>query len=388
MDFEPVPTMKWEFGFWAGAVRHWYTEGLACRAGIPEGWNDGRAVQSGSGAWDPGRVQDFDVRDAFGLEEGLQRVYLNNYLCPPFKEEVIEDHADWQLVRDEKGMVVRKPKRHDTLVSFVRGPVASRDDWEELKAERLKPVLDGRLSSDWKLLCDGYRKRSYPLVLGGSQGFFGTPRYLFGETQVLFAYYDMPDLMHEIVDYLADFWIALYGQVLDQIDVDVVRIWEDMCYKTGPLVSPAFFREFILPGYKKLIGYLRERGVRHFHVDSDGNVSNLLPLWVEAGVTGLYPFEVMAAMDVRKVREAFPRLQILGGIDKTALAAGREAIDRELDERMPFMLARGGYIPHVDHHVPPDVSWADFAYYRRRLNDMIDSQYSLRTPTGRSQGGA
>ena len=372
MDFELVPTLKWEFGYWAGALRRWYEEGLSWQAGIPANWNEGRAVQSGSGAWDPGRVRDLDVQRTCGLHEGMQRVYLNNYLCPPFEETVLEEHGDWQLLRDDKGMIVRQPRGRDSLTSFVRGPVACREDWEQLKAERLRPTLEGRLPENWSVLLEGYHDRSYPLALGGSQGFFGTPRYLFGETQVLLSYYDMPDLMHEIVDYLADFWIAIYGQVLDQIDVEVVRIWEDMCYKTGPLVSPAIFREFILPGYRKLIGYLRERGVRHFHVDSDGNVTKLLPLWVEAGVTGLYPFEVMAGMDVVRVREAFPRLQILGGIDKTALARGPAAIDRELETKIPFMLAHGGYIPHVDHHVPPDVSWEDFAYYRRRLNELID----------------
>ena len=41
---------------------------------------------------------------------------------------------------------------------------------------------------------------------------------------------------------------------------------------------------------------------------------------------------------------------------------------------MAEMLRRGGYIPHADHFVPPDVSFEDFSYYRKRLNSLIDSQ--------------
>jgi len=63
---------------------------------------------------------------------------------------------------------------------------------------------------------------------------------------------------------------------------------------------------------------------------------------------------------------------MMGGIDKRALVAGKEAIDRELEARIPFMLKRGGYIPTVDHLVPPDVSFENFRYYREKLNGMID----------------
>jgi len=373
MDFEPVRTLKWEFGYWAGTVRRWYREGLVKRRGIPDDWADGRSVHGGTGAWAPDRVRDFDVRDTVGLDEGLQRVFVNNYLSPPFEEQILEEHDTWQLVRDEWGMLVRKPKSFDTLPGYVRGPVANRDDWEKLKAERLQPSLQDRVPANWNELLDGYRKRTYPLVLGGFQGFFGTPRFLFGETQVLMAFYDMPDLVRDIVGYLADFWIALYDQVLDQVDVDLALIWEDMSYKAGPLISPKMFREFLLPGYEKLTAFFRARGVRHIHVDTDGNVWKLLPLFVEGGVTGMYPFEVNGGMDIVAVRKAFPRLQILGGLDKIALTQGRAAIDAELDAKVPWMLTQGGFIPHVDNNVSPDVSWENFCYYRRRLNDMIDA---------------
>jgi len=90
-------------------------------------------------------------------------------------------------------------------------------------------------------------------------------------------------------------------------------------------------------------------------------------------VTGLYPFEVQAGMDVRRVRDAFPTLQILGGVSKREIAGGPARIDAELAKRIPGMARRGGYVPMADHQVPPDVSWTDYLYYRRRVAELCEA---------------
>jgi hypothetical protein len=373
MNFEPVQSLKWEFGYWVSAVHRWYREGLSQKIGLPENWPDGVGVHGGAAGWRPGRPIDVDVRETCGLDEGMQRILLNNFVFPLFPEEVIESQEGWTLVRNEMGVIEKRLNDRNSLSSFIQGPISNRDDWEEFKSRRLQPDITGRLPGNWEELKMNYHNRDFPLAIGGGQGFFGTPRYLFGEVQVLTAYYDEPDLMHTIVADLTDFWIQLYDQVLDQVDVDLALIWEDMCYNRGPLISPATFRTFILPGYKKLTNFFREKGVKTILVDCDGNIWKLLPLFLEGGVTGIYPFEVRAGMDVVQVRKAFPQLQILGGIDKAALASCPQAIDNELQSKVPWMLTQGGYIPYVDHFVPPDVTWPDFLYYRKRLNSLIDN---------------
>ena len=75
-------------------------------------------------------------------------------------------------------------------------------------------------------------------------------------------------------------------------------------------------------------------------------------------------------MDVNKVREQFPKLGMLGGIDKRQLAAGKEAIDKELEYKVTEMIKLGGYIPMCDHTVPTDVSWENFCYFRKRLTQI------------------
>jgi uroporphyrinogen decarboxylase len=177
--------------------------------------------------------------------------------------------------------------------------------------------------------------------------------------------------MHEIMDYLADFWVSIYDEVLDQVDADACFIWEDMCYKNGPLISPAMFRDFMLPNYKKLTACLRDHGVTAAWVDTDGDARRLIPLFMEGGVTVMYPLEPQAGMDVVELREAFPTMGFMGGMNKKVLAWGKDAIDEELDRKIPFMLERGGYVPHLDHQAPPDIPWENFKYYREKLNSMI-----------------
>ena len=374
MSFEPTDrTLLWELGYWASTVRRWYAEGLPCRVGVPDTLADGDNVRGGIAPWDEvGRPREDDLREFFGMDAGIRRIPVNLFLSPPYEEKVLEDHGEWVLTVDAHGATIKERKDHATLPHYVGWAVNDREDWEALKAERLRPTLEGRLPTNWPQIREELGRRDYPVTaLGGGVGFFGTPRYLMGPENLLMAFIDQPALVHDMIDYLADLWIEITDKVLDQVDADMALIWEDMCYKAGPLISPAMFREFMLPAYQKVTSFLRDRGIRIVHVDTDGNCWSLLPLFVEGGVTGLWPFEVNAGMNVVEVRKAFPRLQILGGLDKLQMAADLAAIDDELQRKVLPLLGVGGYVPAMDHVVPPYVSWSNFHYYRNRLNEII-----------------
>jgi uroporphyrinogen decarboxylase len=94
-------------------------------------------------------------------------------------------------------------------------------------------------------------------------------------------------------------------------------------------------------------------------------------LWIEAGINGVYPMEVAAGMDVAQLRREYGQhLLMTGGIDKRALARGRDAIDDELAKRMP-VAESGGYIPHLDHAIPHDVPYEAFVYYWKRKKEYL-----------------
>jgi hypothetical protein len=108
-------------------------------------------------------------------------------------------------------------------------------------------------------------------------------------------------------------------------------------------------------------------------VDSDGDVTTLVPLFLSAGANAMLPFEVQVGMDVRTFRKRYGKaLAIIGGLDKRVLAQGRAAIDRELCDRMLTMLRSGGYIPCLDHTVPLDVNLRDFQYFVQRAREFAE----------------
>ena len=382
MRFEPCPrTPRWELGYWPGAIQRWYEEGLpgtqqGIRAVEPwAGWvaGTGQAV-----AGERVRDRDQDVNLFFNMDAGAVAVDINYNLAPAFEDVVLEETAEYAVKRNEWGVILKNLKPDRGMPQFIDHPVHNRKEWEKIKAERYQPDIDNRLPANWGELLQSYRQRDYPLGLGrGFTGFFGTARQLLGLEPTLMTFCDDPAWMHDIMDHLAGFYVALYDQVLSRIKVDYALHWEDMCYVGGPLISPRMFAEFMVGPYKRLTGLLRDHGVDVVLVDTDGDARKLIPLFLEGGVTALYPFEVQAHMDVARIREQYPRLGMQGGIDKKALAAGKEAIDRELAARVPVVL-QGGYIPHVDHGVPPDVSWENFCYYRRTLDAMLDDFDSQR----------
>ncbi len=373
MAFDTGPrTLRWEFGYWAGTVRRWHAEGLPKTTEVPASLLDGEGLSGPALAWCARRVKDVDVHRHCNLDDGIQRIDVNLLFAPRFREEIVETGDGWFVRRDEDGVLRREATDRTSVPRFVGFPVSSRADWERLKEERLQPALAGRLPEHWPELLADWRQRTYPLAIGGNPvGFFGVLRALLGEINLLMGYYDQRQLIEIIIHDLGELWMAVLAPVLSQVQPDLALIWEDMAYKTGPLISPKLVRELMVPAYRQLTSFFRDFGVRHILLDTDGDCWSLIPLFLEGGITGLYPFEVNASMDVVKVREAFPRLQMMGGLDKMALAAGKAEIDRELETKVPAMLARGGYIPFVDHQVPPDVPLENFLYYRQRLNDMI-----------------
>jgi len=372
MGFEPADrVLYWEQGFWAGAVERWYGEGMPRRHGVTGDPAYGDTVRGPATPIAPGDKVCHDVGESAGLDKPSLRVPVELYLSPPFEEEVLEHRGDRVTVRDPMGIVSDRPRSKDSIPHFLSWPVENEADFERIASERLDPDAPGRFPDDWEAQVARLNAYDGVVAIGGHPcGFFGAARYLMGEVALLMGFLERPELVRRIIQHLADLWATLYERILSDVKVDCVHIWEDMSFKNGPLISPALFREFMVPAYQKVTEVARGHGVKAILVDTDGDCSALIPLFLEGGVTGLYPFEVQAGMDVREIREAYPKLQILGGVDKKELAGSAEQIDLELTRRIPGMVSRGGYIPMGDHQIPPDVPWENYQHYRTRLAEM------------------
>ena len=81
--------------------------------------------------------------------------------------------------------------------------------------------------------------------------FYGILRNWMGVENASYALYDEPEWVQEVMDYLADFYIAVLQKAERDFKIDTALFWEDICYKNGPLISPDKFRELCAKHYKK-----------------------------------------------------------------------------------------------------------------------------------------
>jgi len=299
-------------------------------------------------------------------------VPVNYGPCPPCEQRVLEEDDDYVVHTDNWGIVRRDYKHGESMCTFVKFPVATRADWERYREEHLDPTHPDRLAGTWRETCADWMAHDWPIQLGTfpDVGIFGGLRWLLGDEECLITFYTDPALVHEIMEHLTDLYLHVFGEVTREVRVDVIHIWEDMCGRQGPLISPAHWREFMGPCYRRIRGFMDEHDIPILSVDTDGNPTRIVPPMMEAGVNYLWPLEVAAGCDVRELRRQFPTLGLMGGIDKRALAQGPAAIDAELQRVWPAV-EQGRYVPDLDHGIPDDVSWSNYRYYAEQLRARV-----------------
>ena len=335
---------------------------------LPEGmWVRTRARWKSEGMTDTDeQIVDFD---------GIANCSMQD-MTPPFEQRVIAEEGDKVVIVSPAGQVIRcwnwkDGVDHDPGYQVLDSPVKDMDTWLAVK-ERMDPDHPDQLGNDWDERVKALKADGRPIRLDAGHSFsiFGFSRELMGDNVYLY-FYDQPDLVHTVMDFLAERVARLIERVSAHLRIDIASVWEDMAYKGAPLISPQMFREFMLDPTRRVYEAARRHHVSCRRVDSDGDISKLIPLWLEAGANDLSPFEVAAGMDVNLVRERFgDDFFMEGGFDKRALFRGRAEIDAEFDRLRPA-LARGKLLLGVDHATPPEVSWENFQYFARRKRELL-----------------
>lgn len=344
LNYEPADfVFDMEFGYWEATWRRWHTEGLPAHLA-------GRAPVE----------RFFGFEQVVGGGPGLG-------LSKPFQEEVIEEGADYVIVRDAGGVVKKDWKDHTSIPQFLDYPVKNRNDWEAFK-ERYDAADPRRYPADWPAKVKQYAERDYPLSVYCG-GFYGWARDLMGVENLSIAFMLDEPLVRDMFEFRTRFVLRVIERAICEVQYDCSWWWEDMCYNHGPLVSPALFKSLMAPCYRRVVNELEAHGVHLHFVDCDGNIDLLAPLWLEVGVNVMFPVEAACSdpLELRRLHGA--RCLLSGGVNKHALINGPEAIDKEL-ARLEPLVRQGGFIPHVDHRVPPDVSFENYKYYvqaKRRL---------------------
>jgi hypothetical protein len=315
INFQPVDRLpRWEWAmWWDETIARWHKEGLP------------RELKFS---------QVFDIAQYFGLD--------------PYQQF-------WFSTTDP---TIAATQHH------VEGIVSTMDDYL-----RVRPGLfPGHTAAIAGMAAWAERQRRGEAVVWCTlEGFFWFPRTLMGFSKLMLAFADQPELLHRINQDLLEFNLALLDEILPVCVPTFMTIAEDMSYNHGPMISKHTFDEFVAPYYRQLLPRLQERHILTL-MDTDGDVTLLVPWLLELGLDGVLPLERQAKVDGLKLRAQFPHLRMVGHFNKMTMNQGEAAMRAEFERIAPLMKT-GGFIPSVDHQTPPGVSLAQYRDYLRLLDE-------------------
>ncbi len=318
-----------------------------------------------------------DLYELFGHDRsGKHRLgqlgWCEASFCPKFEEKILEDRGDYEVVQDFAGRSVLcfKGRRNGFMPEYIDHPVKDFYTWEALKW-RLDSTTPERFSNLDARMAEAKRKQTagYHIVQDLVGGYMYL-RSLIGPGELLYLFYDEPELIHACMKTWFELADSIIAKHQEHVTLDELFIAEDICYNSGPLISPDMIREFLFPYYQQLIQNIKRRQPDKrliLQVDTDGDCRPVIPLYQSIGFDYFSPFEAASGCDVVEIRKQYPEILMRGGFDKRILAKGKDAIAREVERIMPFMTAEGGYTPTCDHGVPEEVNFEDYLYFRELM---------------------
>jgi len=313
MNFQPVDRLPvWEWAmWWDKTIARWHTEGLP------------------TDLWDA-----FQIAQYFGLDPYYQ--YWFSTTQPT--ADAVQHHVEGTVADMDDYLAVRPmlyPDHGEAIESMRR--------WAE-------PERQGEI-----------------VVWATLEGFFWFARTLMGFERLMYAYYDQPELIHRINHDLLDFNLGIVRKMPASCVPTFVTVAEDMSYNHGPMIGRDIFYEFLAPYYRQLVPALRELDIIPI-VDTDGDVTLMVPWLQDVGIAGVLPLERQAGVDGMQLRRLAPDLRMIGHYDKMVMTRGEDAMRREFERLLPLMRT-GGFIPSVDHQTPPGVSLDQYRVYLRLLRE-------------------
>jgi len=377
IHFRKPDVLPWCESFYDEAILKWFRQGLPADELTIIEWEMSRG---GTLLVNWPTVRGFNPYTYFGCQSFSGCVVpVDVGPIPRFKLRVLRENDRYTELLTESGAVAKRFRKAEytwySMPMFIEFPVRDRESWEEYK-KRLNPKDPRRYPKDWEK--DAYLE-VFESYQGGNTllrftGFYGFGAEIMGIPTFNVMFYKDPALMHDMAEYWEYFTIETIREAVETLKdrIDMIFWWEDLAEKHGPCISPKLYKEFFLPHYKKVTGFLRKNKIDRILMDSDGNINPLLDLIIEAGITGVWPLEVNSGMDAISLKRRHGnKLFLAGNLDKRELAKGGEAMRREVDSKVPALKEMGGYIPGVDHLVHVEFTLQTFQEYAEYLKRLL-----------------
>lgn len=287
----------------------------------------------------------------------------------PFRgvNEVVEEDDRRIVTRDGRGATLRYWKGRSGTPEHIHFECTSPEVWARYR----EPLLD--LDVD-RIDTQGLPERLQrgregdKFLVYGNLFVFELMRGIMGDVCMLESSLLEPAWVHDFCRVYTDFFKTHYAWVFEHIGLpDGMFIYEDLGFSNGPFMSPKTYHELVWPYHTELVGFFHDYGLPVI-LHSCGDVRQLFDQLLASGWDCLQPMEAKAGNDVLRFADQMVehgrRIGYMGNIDVTVLNTGdRERIREEVVGKVTGLVQRGvGYCLHSDHSVPPDVSYASYAY--------------------------
>lgn len=367
-DYDRMPVVH--FGYWRETLDKWALEGHI-------------SVEQAK-SWGDGNPTDADIAKMLGFDFNWSTCFSPDArLRPAFERKIIETFPDGSRhVMNEEGTVILEKDNAISIPKEIEHLLTDRQSWESLYLPKLnfeiERITHAYVNVDGTMVRydqggDAYLRKGewhnpYGLHVGS---LFGVIRNWLGIVGLSYLMVDDPDLLIEIIDTVGELCYQCTKYTLDNVGAqfDFAHFWEDISFKSGPLISPRYFRKHVGPHYKRITELVNKHGIDIVSLDSDGKIDQLIPTWFDNGVNTMFPIEVGTwGSNMKPWRELHGKsLRGVGGMNKVIFSRDYSAIDAEI-ARIKALVDLGGYIPCPDHRIAPDGKWENVQYYCEKMH--------------------
>ena len=342
------------FGYWYELLEQWAAQGHITEEEF-RGYGDGNQI-------------DIEMNKRLGWDFcWTSSIGANSGLMPGFEyKELSTDSEGFVTYVNHVGLIEKKRNNIVSIPVTVGTMLTDRKSWEENYLPRLQPnparYPSLETSPALREFSENLEERPFGAHVGS---LYGSIRDMLGVEELSYLYADDEDLYKEVIDTVGNLcYENAKGMFALGLKIDFIHFWEDICFKNGPLVSPAIFEEYVAPHYKRITDLAKANGTKIVSLDCDGCIDKLVPIWFENGVNTMFPIEIGTwDANITPWRNAHGKeLRGVGGVDKKVFMYDYAAVDAEI-ERLRPQIELGGFLPCPDHRLAPDSKWENVQYY-------------------------
>lgn len=251
-----------------------------------------------------------------------------------------KDHWGVEYISSKESAGAIIPKTWDFLLKditkwrdVIKAPSLEGIDWEQLAKKSIEAT--------------GINRDETCCAFNLHFGYFQNLMAFMGFEEGLMMFYEEPEEVHALLNYLSDFYCEVAGKIIDYIKPDVFTMMDDTASWQSLFISPDMYREFLLPCYKREAQFALDRGLPiTFH--NCGHCEAIVDDMVQMGVCSWDPAQT--CNDLKGIKERYA--------GKLAIAGGWDSMGRVLDADCPDEFLRQSVIDCVNMLAPNgDFMW-------------------------------